>query len=308
LLGLFLIVNDAKILYLISPGDTKFSMKQIQSRAFTTFMYNTIANLYYNLIIFRNVLYSKYFVKKIEYTEIPIVINNRNRITFLKKLIDSLKSRGYNNIFILDNNSTYEPLLEFYKSTDCKVIMLGKNLGYDALNKIDLYKKIKKNYFVYTDSDVLPNELCPNDFINTFLSILKKYPKIQKVGFALKIDDLPDFFDSKQKVINWESKFYETEIEKGLYLAPIDTTFALHRPLATISTKGRYEMIRAGFPYNAYHLPWYNNSKELSQEEIFYINSIEIGTHWTAGLLVEGNSFFERICKNFNKKATIKIL
>jgi hypothetical protein len=104
LLGLFLIVNDAKILYLISPGDTKFSMKQIQSRAFTTFMYNTIANLYYNLIIFRNVLYSKYFVKKIEYTEIPIVINNRNRITFLKKLIDSLKSRGYNNIFILDNN------------------------------------------------------------------------------------------------------------------------------------------------------------------------------------------------------------
>ncbi len=262
-------------------------------------VYNATANFYYYLIICRNVLYCKIFVKKIEYTNIPIIINNRNRITFLKKLIDSLKSRGYNNIYILDNNSTYKPLLEYYKNTDCKVIILGKNLGFDALNKIALYKKIKKNYFVYTDSDILPNELCPNDFLNTFLSVLEKYPKIQKVGFALKIDDLPDFYENKQKVIDWESKFYKTEIENGLYLAPIDTTFALHRPLATISTKGRFDMIRVDFPYNAYHLPWYNNSKELSEEEIFYINSIEIGTHWTAGLKVKSNSIFKRIYLKF---------
>ena len=258
-------------------------------------IYNSIADVYYAVVVFRNVLYSKFFAKDIDYREIPIVINNRNRFTFLERLVDSLKGRGYNNIYILDNNSTYQPLLDYYKKTDCKVIMLGENLGYLALEKIDLYREIRKNYFVYTDSDVLPNELCPNDFLKTFVSVLKKYPKIQKVGFSLKIDDLPDYYEFKNKVIEWETKFYSVEVEKGLYLAPIDTTFALHRPLAGISTKGRFEMIRTGFPLNAYHMPWYNNSAELSEEENFYCNSIEIGTHWTAGLKVKSNSFFKRI-------------
>lgn len=58
--------------------------------------------------------------------DIPIIINNYNRLTMLKKLIDSLTSRGYTNIVILDNQSAYPPLLEWYAKCQFEVIRLPK--------------------------------------------------------------------------------------------------------------------------------------------------------------------------------------
>lgn len=224
-------------------------------------------------------------------------IGSGNRSSFLKHLIDSLKKRGYNNIIILDNNSTYPPLLDFYRTKLCNVIFLNKNLGFDALDKIPLYKKIRKNYFVYTDPDVVPIEECPDDFLKFFMDTLKKYPTVQKVGFSLKIDDLPDNFESKKQVIAWEKKYFDKQIDNKLYLAQIDTTFALHRPFASLSLKGRLKMIRTGYPYTARHMPWYNDSANLSEEEVFYINHVEIGTHWSKGIELRNNSYFFRLIR-----------
>ena len=201
-------------------------------------------------------------------------------MTFLKMQIEALRSRGYSNIYILDNNSTYPPLLEYYKKVPAKVVFLGKNLGYDALAKIPLYYQVRKSFFVYTDSDVIPIDECPADFMDYFLNILKANPTVQKVGFSLKIDDLPDHFAQKEKVIKWEAQFWKERIADN-FIAPIDTTFALHRPYALLSTIGPYKNIRTSFPYVARHLPWYNDSQQLSEEEQFYIDSVEIGTHWS---------------------------
>ena len=57
-------------------------------------------------------------------TEIPIIINNFNRLSTLKELLTSLEQRGYNNIHILDNASTYPPLLAYYKTCPYEVIFL----------------------------------------------------------------------------------------------------------------------------------------------------------------------------------------
>lgn len=269
-------------------------------------IYNFIAENYYRCICTYNLILSTFLTKEIkDYKKIPIIINNRNRLTFLMKLIESLHLRGYENIIILDNASTYKPLLEFYKSTKIRVIYLNENLGYNALEKITLYDKIRLNYYVYTDPDVLPIEECPENFLEYFIEVLKKYPRVQKVGFALKIDDLPDYFNKKHEVISWESKFYKNEIEKNLFDAPIDTTFALHRPFARISTEGRFKMIRTGYPYVAKHLPWYNDSKNFSDEERFYLDNVEIGTHWSKGIEVEGFPFHTRILNKIKKKLKI---
>jgi hypothetical protein len=259
-----------------------------------TKFFKFIAYLFYTSICFFNII--RFFfssTRDFNYKEIPIIINNRNRLTFLSQLIESLQSRGYNNIVILDNNSTYPPLLDFYRTITCKVIFLKKNLGFDALDKIPLGKEIRKNFFVYTDSDVVPIEECPDDFLKFFLSTLKKYQTVQKVGFSLKIDDLPDTYESKKEVIAWEKQFHENQINDKLYLAQIDTTFALHRPYAPISIKGRFKMIRTSYPYTARHLPWYVDSANLSEEEKFYINHVEIGTQWTKGLEVRHRSFLK---------------
>lgn len=234
------------------------------------------------------------YLTKTQIKNIPIVINNRNRLEFLSMLLNFLEKKGFQNIIIIDNKSSYMPLIDFYKTLPYRVILLDENLGYKSLEQLSLYKEIRKNYFVYTDSDVVPIEDCPDDFMEYFLKQLKNNFWVSKVGFSLKIDDLPNHYDKKRQVIEWESQYFQNKMGED-YKAPIDTTFALHKPYALISTRGFFNMIRTGYPYQARHMPWYNNSKSLSEEEQFYIDHVEIGTHWSKGLDLKGKNFLERL-------------
>lgn len=236
----------------------------------------TIGNYYYFM---KGMLYPSRITSG---KDIPIIINNFNRLTTLRQLIESLVERGYDNIHIIDNASTYPPLLEYYKTCPYKVYMLKENLGFKALWKSGLYKKLCKDYYVYTDSDVVPIKECPSDFIDHFLSHLKKYPFARKVGFSLMIDDLPEHYELKDKVIDWEKNFYVHPINDELFRAPIDTTFALYRPFVGLSRSRQVEAYRTAHPYQAHHLPWYNDSQHLSDEEQYYINNSKGQTAWTS--------------------------
>lgn len=214
--------------------------------------------------------------------KIPIIINNYNRVTTLKRLILDLEKRGYKNLYIIDNKSTYPPLLEFYENCPYPVFRLKKNIGFKALWRSGLWYKFFNGYYCYTDSDLSLSEECPDDFMSVFYNLLKKYPEVFKVGFSLKIDDLPDNYNQKKKVINWESKFYQKEKEKNVFIAPIDTTFALYRPFTRRGKRdGSVEILRVGFPYQCHHLPWYENSNNLTEEELYYNKSLNKPTHWS---------------------------
>lgn len=217
---------------------------------------------------------------------IPIIINNRNRHSFLKLQIQSLEKRGYTNIYIIDNASSYLPLLDYYE-TECPytVFRLKQNMGHLSLWKSGLIKQFRGQFFVYTDSDIVLDECCPSDFMEQFVRVMKKYPLVEKVGFSLRIDDLPACFDKKQQVIDWESQFWKHKIADNppLYKAAIDTTFALYRPYYIVGGNLHSPIIRVGEPYLAKHMPWYNDSVHLSNEESFYIQHCETITHWTMG-------------------------
>lgn len=221
-----------------------------------------------------------------DFKAIPIVINNFNRLEYLKQLIASLESRGYHNIHIIDNNSTYPPLLKYY-DTECahEVIRLDKNIGYLAIWETDIYKRFWKGYYVYTDPDVVLDESCPDDFLEHFWKLADKYGKAIKVGFGLRIDDLPDHYIHKQKVIEWESQFWENELEPGVFIANIDTTFALYKPFTFgwgCEWHRKTLRLRTGWPYVARHMPWYVDSKNLNDEEKYYMSQIKTSTHWTS--------------------------
>jgi glycosyltransferase involved in cell wall biosynthesis len=88
---------------------------------------------------------------------IKVVINNRNRLTTTKNMVEKLLVLNpLLDIIILDNGSTYPPLLEWYKTIHCQKYFL-ENQGHLALWSIGLDKKLG-DYFVYTDSDIILNQ------------------------------------------------------------------------------------------------------------------------------------------------------
>jgi len=214
--------------------------------------------------------------------DIPIIINNFNRVTFLVKLINGLEKRGYTNIFILDNNSTYKPLLKYYEICPYEIIRFKKNLGFKALWKSDVSKRFCNDYYIYTDSDVALVDECPDNFIEYLFRMLKQYKYARKIGLSLRLDNLPDCYTNKKNVICWESKFYDKKNKDGLFAAPTDTTFALYRPRVGLSRSRFVEGYRAPFPLQLEHLPWYNNSDNLNEEEKYYISHCKTATAWSS--------------------------
>lgn len=211
--------------------------------------------------------------------DIPIFIVNFNNLTYLRKLIAWLTERSYKQVYVIDNNSTYPPLLEYYKSSkeNVEVIRLERNFGGRALWSAKILERLCiEGPFVYTDVDIVPDDACPPNIVGHLLSVLDQYPQIQKVGPALRIDNLPETYRFKQEVLTWESQFWKRPVARGLFMAPIDTTFALYRPHSPFI----YEpALRVGWPYVARHEPWYADSLSLSQEQIFYAATAKIG-HW----------------------------
>lgn len=214
---------------------------------------------------------------QIDYRDIPVVINNYNRINHLLKLIDWLEKAEMKNIYIIDNASTYQPLLDFYNKTKHNVIKLNANLGYKALWDTSIHQWFKGLPYIYTDPDILPVEECPMDAVRFLLETLNKHEGINKVGFGLKIDDIPDFYQNKAAVIEWEKKYWEQPVAENLYKADIDTTFALYRANSVKQQWGK--TFRTGGKYLVRHLPWYENPDSLSDEEIFY-RKVSICSTW----------------------------
>lgn len=221
----------------------------------------------------------------LDYKKIPIFIISRDRLTCLKDQINAFISRGYHNIHIIDNASSYAPLLDFYKTLPDHITIhyMDKNYGHTVFGESHLFNQYGHNYYALTDSDVIVHEDCPDNFMEYFFVLLHKYTHrghepIHKVGFGLKLDDLPDTFHKKQEVLNWEGQFWDTEAERGCFFAPIDTTFGLCRP----GFRGTWsQAIRTDYPYIARHTGWYINSADLPPDERYYKDHITTTTHWT---------------------------
>ena len=122
-----------------------------------------------------------------------------------------LENYGYTNIIIIDNKSDYQPLLEFYKTCGHKVIYMKKNYGHLVFYQAPRFFLSRLfSFFILTDPDLAPIEDCPRDFAEQFMRIMAYYPKYQKVGFSVKIDDLPEIHRSE---IKWESRFWEAVLD-----------------------------------------------------------------------------------------------
>lgn len=196
----------------------------------------------------------------------PILINCRDRVADLKNLVDWLKRAGHQRIILLDNCSSYMPLLDYYQTCGCEVRWLGNNLGSRAPWIAGI---VPNEPWVYTDPDIMPIERCPVDAVSYFGELLERHPTVAKVGFGLYMDDLPLNFRYRE----WEEgpSIRGPFMEAGARRSLIDTTFALYRAGVP---EFRYEAIRTEFPYQARHRcpSWYGGP--VSEEERYYLDHV----------------------------------
>lgn len=199
-------------------------------------------------------------------------IVNFNRLTLPSKMADFIADSPGVTPVIIDNASTYPPLLEYYETCPHKVIQLDRNWGncvvwhgpgpQAILNEFGL-----DGNFIVTDPD-LDLEGIPNDWLHELQTGLDLFPDRWKCGFSLRIDDLPPGVNHWQG-IEWSHPV----MGKRFYLASIDTTFCLCR-----TRKHDFGGVRTGPPYMARHVPWYYRTiEDLPEDELYYLKSITPG-------------------------------
>jgi hypothetical protein len=215
----------------------------------------------------------------------PIFIQNYNQLSYLQKLLNWLLAAGYKNICIIDNNSTYDRLLQFYTDAETnhavKLVRRNTNGSRTTLWEEQVLERFGvTGPFVYTDSDIVPEEFCPADLVGRLASHLRNHPQIFKAGLGLRIDDLPAHYRFRSQVVAWEKQFWMAPVGRGVFLSQIDTTFGLYRPNSAFAMS---PALRTGYPYLGRHEPWYQDSENLTDEQRYYVGELEKTArgHWS---------------------------
>lgn len=222
---------------------------------------------------------------KISRDTTPVLINNFNRLDLLKQQIDWLFSLDDPvSIIIVDNQSSYPPLLDFYKKINhplLQVIYLNFNSWRKGVEYIGKKKLRGFEKFIITDSDLLPFSGTPKNLVTHLSRLLDKYPYYNHVGTSLEINDLPDHNPLKQTIVDYEARFWSPiakSFNEEVFVAKVDTTFAMYRKSSTILATE--PALRTQRPYTLKHVDWYLNPKEHSEEYDFYLKSCKSFATW----------------------------
>lgn len=200
--------------------------------------------------------------------EIPIFINNRDRVGCLSKLLDWLLKSGYRRIYILDQDSTYPPLLEFYETfrQDPRVHVLRmENLGFQAIWKSKILEDLDiRTPYVYTDSDILP--IGEKNMVQELIRTLKKYPLVKKVAAKVDITGIIVANAEQIEISNAENYAPNRQVAPNEFFRPRDTTFAVYRDARHYQIL--YSIHRSDLQIR--HLPWHYDINNLPEDEKYY--------------------------------------
>jgi hypothetical protein len=197
--------------------------------------------------------------------KIPVIINNRNFLTWPKAMVERIKEYdGVGEIIIVDNNSTYPPLLEWYATNPCRIERLNDNLGMGAPWVSEVVKQLNGAPYVLTDPD-MGLEDTPDD---TLLYLFDKLNSLQldKVGLGLDWQIVEKKSPYYERLNLYEkSRWSNSPVKDGVHTeVQIDTTFALYNV--------DHYFIGGGsttFPYVARHYPWEFSIEEARNNEEF---------------------------------------
>jgi FkbM family methyltransferase len=232
--------------------------------------------------------------------DIPIVIVAYNQLTYIRNMVFQCLPLT-KKIYIIDNKSTYEPLLSWYKeeTPKFKSIELIRNKGNEGHLTWKKYISRFPDEYIITDPDLYFNPKMPPNSIDILSNIGKKY-NAEIIGLALDISDHNDFISKTafgQTIYAWESKFWKNKINNtddiDIYQAAIDTTFALRS-----KSRKNGKSLRVAGDFTSKHMPWYTEDKSpipISYEEkVAYLVNNKSNNYWDLNMVIP----FESVKRN----------
>lgn len=214
---------------------------------------------------------------------IPLIIPTFNQFTYTKNLINWWRFYYPENpIFIVDNNSTYPPMIKFLDDCDSGPMWIGDVYRNKENNFIPNLKSAVEHilktwnyeYYVISDPDITPHPNTPGDFLEHFKMFIDH--GYHRAGFNLITNDLPEHLNNRANIINNESQFRNNPFVyiKGFpaYKAPIDTTFCMYttKNSGWNSPMDGNDWGNCVRVFESFHLPWYQDPDNVNEEMDFY--------------------------------------
>lgn len=235
----------------------------------------------------------------------PIFIIVHDRVGCLKKCVNSYLRWIDAPIRLIfhDVASKYEPCLAYLqemKAQGHELYRTNVNSHVTVRNTITTYlaEHPEIQYYIVTDPDVQLHSVW-GDILDFYLYLARLQPN-RCVGPMLHIDDIPDHYPRKYRVVSsdmnrfWGKPGSPIEFRGRTHtvvFADIDTTFQFaHRDLPMhFPRRG----IRCLPPYSARHLDWYLKPSSLTPDQQYYEKHCSRGiAHW--GHSLEPNKMNEQ--------------
>lgn len=210
----------------------------------------------------------------------PLIVPVFNQLTYLKNILNWWKWYAPNQpVYIVDNNSDYGPLLEFYVNMKYENVYLG-SFGENECSKnirrtIDGEIQGKYDYYCLSDPDISIHPSTPPNFLEIWKDYIdnKGY---HHVGFNLITEGLPEWLHDREMKIRNEKEFLQNPVETSHgfigYRAPIDTTFAMY----TTKNSGWHSPMNGQDwgnslrIFESFHLGWYQHPDYVNPEMDHY--------------------------------------
>jgi hypothetical protein len=215
--------------------------------------------------------------------KVPVFIISFNRLHCLQQLVAWLESAELAEPIIIDNGSSYPPLLEWFEQMRNTIAIrdFKDNYGPYRIWEQRLFAPHTtpdQPFYVVTDPDVIPIPECPKDAIPRLIDTCNAL-RSPKVGLSLRLETIPETLPTGQEIRAWETTLQSQGIGPSgavgarplpaCYGSLLDTTFQVnHRDDVPLSYGS--PGIRLAHPYQADHLGWNLDPERLSEEEKFY--------------------------------------
>ena len=203
----------------------------------------------------------------LDWRDIPASSSTATATRRWVRLVDWLRAGGTRRIVILDNASTYPPLLQYYDA-------LPEGVKCRACRRTTVptcwqqrVHEVLDTPYVLTDSDIVPADFArPTSWSGSTRRC--SATRREQGRSALRIDNLPDGYADADTVRKWESQFWGAPWWRRRIRRAHRHHLRALPGQAGFSIDDR--ALRLGRPYVVEHTPWYAIEDQLSAEEQYY--------------------------------------